>query len=170
MEKFFLRNGEDTSFNVSATDSNDIKKSNAEPDFRGGECYSFGYDDILNYKYPNYEIEKDFPDEIIRAAQFAPFAALTGYDDAVRESSRQTTRKIRLDEYEKSKLDVKLMYLNQGGNKAVKITYFKPDEKKSGGRYLTVEGVIERVDEYERKIILDDKTEISVDDVLSIEE
>lgn len=53
----------------------------------------FQYSDILNYEYPNFEIESDFPDKIIRAAQFAPFAALAGYDEAVKESARETSRK-----------------------------------------------------------------------------
>ena len=61
----------------------------------------FQYDDILNYQYPNPEIEKDFPDKILRAAQFAPFAALTGHDEAVKETARLTDQRIELDEYAK---------------------------------------------------------------------
>ena len=63
------------------------------------------FDDILNMPYPNMQIEKDFPDKVLRAAQFAPFAALTGYDDAVTEKARLTEKKIELDEYEKEELN-----------------------------------------------------------------
>ena len=73
---------------------------------------NFQYDDILNMQYPNPEIEKDFPDKILRAAQFAPFAALTGYDEAVEETARLTDSKIELDEYQKSELNDKLQFLN----------------------------------------------------------
>lgn len=131
----------------------------------------FQYSDILNYEYPNFEIERDFPDKIIRAAQFAPFAALAGYDEAVKESARETSRKIETDEYEKAELDIKLNSLNRnGGRRSVEITYFKADEKKLGGEYKTVIGTIKRVEEYERKIILEDGTKISMDDILTMDE
>lgn len=71
----------------------------------------FKYNDILNMQYPNPEIEKDFPDKILREAQFAPFAALTGYDDTIAETARRTDSKLELDEYEIEKLNVKLQYL-----------------------------------------------------------
>ena len=59
----------------------------------------FQYDDILNMPYPNPEIEKDFLDKILRSAQFAPFAALTGHDEAIEETARLTDSKVELDEY-----------------------------------------------------------------------
>lgn len=62
------------------------------------------YDDIINMEYPNAEIERDFPDKVLRAAQFAPFAALTGYDDAVKETARQTYEKINANEYTKENI------------------------------------------------------------------
>ena len=73
-----------------------------------GECKvnNFEYDDILNMEYPNPEIEKDFPDRILREAQFAPFAALTGYNDAISETARQTDGRTELDEYELEKLNI----------------------------------------------------------------
>ena len=73
----------------------------------------FKYKDILNMKYPNPEIERDFPDKILREAQFAPFAALTGHNDAIDEAARQTDRKIELDEYEIERLNNKLKYLSE---------------------------------------------------------
>ena len=66
---------------------------------------NFEFQDILNMQYPNPEIEKDFPDKILRAAQFAPFAALTGYDEAVIETARLTDSKLELDEYTKEELN-----------------------------------------------------------------
>ena len=75
---------------------------------------NFQYNDILNMPYPNPEIEKDFPDKILRAAQFAPFAALTGYDEAVEETARLTDSKLELDEYQKAELNDKLLFLNNG--------------------------------------------------------
>ena len=68
---------------------------------------NFEFEDILNMQYPNPEIEKDFPDKILRAAQFAPFAALTGYDEAVIETARLTDSKLELDEYTKEGNKVK---------------------------------------------------------------
>lgn len=72
---------------------------------------NFEFEDILNMQYPNSEIEKDFPDKILRAAQFAPFAALTGYDEAVIETARLTDRKLELDEYTKEELNRKLNFM-----------------------------------------------------------
>ena len=90
----------------------------------------FRYNDILNMPYPNPEIEKDFPDKILRAAQFAPFAALTGYDEAVEETARLTDSKVELDEYQKVELNEKLQFLgNSEDDDEVSITYFVPDKK-----------------------------------------
>ena len=89
----------------------------------------FRYNDILNMPYPNLEIEKDFPDKILRAAQFAPFAALTGYDEAVEETARLTDAKLELDEYQKAELNDKLQFINNSeDNEDVCITYFVPDK------------------------------------------
>lgn len=74
---------------------------------------NFEFQDILNMQYPNPEIEKDFPDKILRAAQFAPFAALTGYDEAVIETARLTDSKLELDEYTKEELNRKLNFISE---------------------------------------------------------
>ena len=96
----------------------------------------FQYDDILNYQYPNPEIEKDFPDKILRSAQFAPFAALTGHDEAVKETARLTDQRIEIDEYAKDELNRKLNYIIEhiDDELTFSITYFVPDKKKDGGR------------------------------------
>ena len=130
----------------------------------------FQYDDILNMPYPNPEIEKDFPDKILRAAQFAPFAALTGYNEAVEETARITDSKVELDEYQKVELNEKLQFLNNSvDDEEVCITYFVPDKRKSGGAYITKKGIVLKVREYEKDVVMDDGTEIPIEDVFAIE-
>ena len=130
----------------------------------------FQYNDILNMPYPNPEIEKDFPDRILRAAQFAPFAALTGYDEAVEETARLTDSKVELDEYQKAELNDKLQFLNNSEeDEEVCITYFVPDKRKSGGAYITKKGIVLKVREYEKDVVMDDGTEIPIDDIFAIE-
>ena len=130
----------------------------------------FQYNDILNMPYPNPDIENDFPDEILRAAQFAPFAALTGFDEEVKETARITDSKVELDEYQKAELNDKLMFLNNSkDDEKVGITYFVPDKKKSGGAYVIKKGIVIKVREYEKDVVMDDGTEIPIDDIFAIE-
>ena len=130
----------------------------------------FSYDDIININYPNPEIELDFPDEILREAQFAPFSALTGYEDVVKETARYTDCKAEIDDYVKEQINAILQYIiNSEKNEFVTITYFVPDEIKSGGVYVTKTGTIEKVREFERNICMEDGTEILIDDIFSIE-
>lgn len=129
----------------------------------------FKYRDILNMKYPNPEIERDFPDKILREAQFAPFAALTGYNDAIDEAARQTDRKIGLDEYEIERLNNKLKYLSEASETdEVVITYYVPDKKKDGGAYVSKSGIVIKVREFEKDIVTDDGTKIPIEDIYSI--
>ena len=130
----------------------------------------FQYNDILNMQYPNPDIEKDFPDEILRAAQFAPFAALTGFDEEVEETARITDSKVELDEYQKAELNDKLLFLiNSEDDEEVSITYFVPDKKKSGGAYITKKGIVLKVREYEKDVVMDDGTVVPIDDIFAIE-
>lgn len=131
----------------------------------------FQYNDILNMPYPNPEIEKDFPDKILRAAQFAPFAALTGHDEAVKETARLTDRKIEIDEYAKDELNRKLNYIigHIDDEQMFSITYFVPDKKKTGGRYETVTDTVVKVREYENSIIMYNEIEIPIPDILCID-
>ena len=106
-----------------------------------------------------------------RAAQFAPFAALTGYDAAIEETGRLTDERIELDEEALTALDMKYQLLMDAFDDAleVTITYFQPDERKDGGKYITATGTVKKVDDFERRITMQDGTKIPMDDVLSID-
>lgn len=106
-----------------------------------------------------------------RAAQFSPFAALTGYGDAVREKARFTEEKPELSEEEQRKLDEKLrqIYSIPGDRPRVRIRYFVPDRKKEGGAFREITGVIRKTDAYAKKIRMEDGTEIEMDCVVDIE-
>ena len=105
-----------------------------------------------------------------RSAQFAPFAALTGYEDAVRETARETSQQIDIDDEIKAILDGKIQMLSEQIKKRpeVSITYFLQDLRKDGGAYITVEGVIKKIDTYNQNIVLVDKTEIPINDIIDI--
>ena len=109
-----------------------------------------------------------------RAAQFAPFAALTGYDaaiSAIKETGRLTDERIELDEEALTALDMKYQLLMDAFDDApeVTITYFQPDERKAGGKYITATSAVKKVDDFERRITMQDGTKIPMDDVLSID-
>ncbi len=108
---------------------------------------------------------------IDRAAQFSPFAALTGYEDAVKETERLTEQKINLSETEINILNDKLNFLqsNSQFKPTVSITYFLPDNRKSGGSYTTVIGTVKRIDTFEKSIIMTDGKVIPIADILKIE-
>ena len=107
-----------------------------------------------------------------RAAQFSPFAALTGYSGVIREAGRLTEQKIELGESEIEELERNLNWLakNARQHPSATITYFQKKEKKEGGTYLTVTEQIKRLDETERVIWLMDGTRISIENILRIEE
>lgn len=128
------------------------------------------YEDILNLPH---HVSKTRPQMSMldRAAQFSPFAALTGYDDAIKETGRLTDEKIEMDEDREAALDMKQAYLIEmiDEQPEISITYFLPDTKKSGGAYVTVTGNLKRFDEYERLLILTDGKKIPMDDIADIE-
>lgn len=129
------------------------------------------YEDIINMKYPNKDIKDDFPKSVNRAAQFAPFSALSGYEDAVKETARLTERKIELDETEKQILNSKLVYLrdNVPIDDKVSITYFVPDLRKDGGSYATLTDYVIKIDEYKKLLVMSDGSAIPIEDIMSIE-
>ena len=127
------------------------------------------YDDIIHLPH---HVSKTRPQMSMmdRAAQFSPFAALTGYDAAIKETGRLTDEKIELGEETKAVLDRKQRYLSDmiSVQPEITVTYFLPDERKSGGTYLSVTGKLKRIDEYERMMILTDGKKIPLDDIMDI--
>ena len=123
------------------------------------------YDDIIDLPHPNSERHPRMP-MANRAAQFSPFAALSGYDDAVKETARLTDGKIELTEEEKSILDGRLQLLAPG--ESASITYFQPDSRKRGGAYVTASGEVKRIDGIAREIILMDGKRIPIDNILEV--
>ncbi len=128
------------------------------------------YDDIIHLPH---HVSKTRPQMSLedRAAQFSPFAALTGYDAAILETGRLTEDKLELGEETQAILDRKQRYLAEiiDTKPEITVTYFVPDEKKSGGAYSTVTGFLKRIDEYERVLMLTDGRKIQLDAILDIE-
>ena len=106
-----------------------------------------------------------------RAAQFAPFAALTGYEEAIIETARLTAPKVDMMEDNQQLLDRKLALLSYSLREqpTVSITYFQPDKKKTGGQYLTITGVIKCIRDSERVILMADGKSVSIDTIISID-
>ena len=106
-----------------------------------------------------------------RAAQFSPFAALTGHDAAITESARLTETRVELDEYSKADLNRRLCILQDRMDEqpSVSITYFQPDTKKSGGAYITAVGCIKKMVEYERAVVMQDDTRIPIDQIIAVD-
>ena len=128
------------------------------------------YDDIIDlphqvsHRHPHMPVAD-------RAAQFAPFAALTGYDAALRETARLTDRKVEQTEEIKALLDHKQQFLLEHAEARPKITvvHFKADERKDGGTYISVTGHFRTIDPIRRQLVLSNKTRIPLDDILDLE-
>ena len=128
------------------------------------------YDDIIHLPHHISRRRPSMP-RIGRAAQFTPFAALSGYDNAVEETARLTDRLIEQDEESLALMNEKLHALLDAvkDQPEITITCFVPDEKKAGGSYHRITGRIRRIDEINRQIILTDRTVISMDSVFEID-
>ena len=132
------------------------------------------YDDIINLSRPVSKNHTPMPRES-RAAQFAPFAALTGYDASVKEEARLTGDKLELTEEQEKLLNAKMAYLTEktAEHPTVKVTCFIADERKSGGEYVTLEGSLYVIDKIGGVLVLSDtpvgKVKVPVSDVFSIE-
>lgn len=128
------------------------------------------YEDMLELSHPVSKIHPQMPRRD-RAAQFAPFAALTGYEEAVREAARFTEEKMILDEHSKEQLDWKLRCLQEKVKEkpTITATYFLEDEKKKGGKYVTVTGILKKIDGYTHQFVLESGEEIPVEDIVSLE-
>ena len=125
------------------------------------------YDDIINMPH-HVSVSRPRMSMIDRAAQFSPFAALTGYDAAVKETARLTDSRIELDEYEKVALDEKLRIALKNPATEITILYFKPDERKAGGAFVTAYGEVKKIDEYLGKVIMEDGSIIPIGDIYEI--
>ena len=127
------------------------------------------YADIIDLPHPVSEKHPPMS-RTGRAAQFSPFAALTGYDDLIRESERETDARTELDENGVEALDRKLVFLlSQNEAPEAIFTYFVPDEKKSGGAYRSVAGRILRYDRFARSLTLSGGETVFIDDIRDIE-
>ena len=128
------------------------------------------YEDIINLPH---HVSKTRPQMsmIDRAAQFSPFAALTGYDAANKETGRLNDEKIEMDEEALNILNMKFQLLvdRLADEPEITFTYFKPDERKAGGAYIDVTGKVKKVDDFERLIVMQNGTKMPMDDILNIE-
>lgn len=125
------------------------------------------YDDIIDLPHPT-SAKHPRMSMLDRAAQFSPFAAISGHGDAIQETERLTDQKVELTEDEKAVLDEKLRLLADAGGEA-EFTWFLPDAKKSGGAYVTATSALKKIDPLERCIVLTDETVIPIEDILAIE-
>ena len=127
------------------------------------------YDEIMELPHHVSKTRPQMPMSD-RAAQFAPFAALTGYDSAIKETGRLTDERIELDEEALTALDRKYQLLMDTLDDAPEVTiiYFQPDERKAGGQYVSATGTVKKVDTFGRQILLQDGTRIPLDSVYDL--
>ena len=127
------------------------------------------YDEIMGLPHHVSKTRPQMPMSD-RAAQFAPFAALTGYDSAIKETGRLTDERIELDEEALTALDRKYQLLMEALDDAPEVTiiYFQPDERKAGGQYVSATGTVKKVDTFGRRILLQDGTRIPLDSVYDL--
>ena len=128
------------------------------------------YDDILHLSRPvsGRHARMSMVD---RGAQFSPFAALVGYEQVLQESARLTQAETFLDESSKELLDRKLLFLadHPGRMEQVRFLCYRPDERKSGGSFLWLEGSVKKIDLYRRRVVLADGQEFAIEDIRSID-
>lgn len=131
--------------------------------------HPFPYEDIICLSRPRSAAHPPMP-VADRAAQFAPFAALTDYHSAIEEMARFTDEKIEPGENAKAILDEKLLLLQQKlpSHPEISLLYFRPDTKKTGGSYIHTTGFLKKIDPYQRRIILQGGLSVSMDDIMDI--
>ena len=128
----------------------------------------FPYRDILHLPHPVSHTRAKMS-MVERAAQFAPFAALTGYDATIAETARLTGQRIELDESEKAALDTKLQLLSQFCCPIVTVTHYVADQRKEGGSYITETLQLKKTDPYTRSLITEAGVPILLDNILKLE-
>ena len=128
------------------------------------------YDDIIKLPHHVSSVHPPMPISD-RAAQFAPFAALTGHGEAIKETARLTDKRVELDENAKAILDEKLRMVQEmlAQNPEITITYFQPDEKKAGGQYRSATGSVKKIDLFNHLIVMTDGLRIPLSEVFEIE-
>lgn len=125
------------------------------------------YDDIIGLPHPVSSRHAPMS-ALDRAAQFSPFAALTGYDAAIAETARLTDCAADLDECRLEELNGKLQIIQEQPNRQVTVTYFAPDARKSGGSYRSSTGKVKKVDGYSRVLVMEDGQVIGIDSIFEI--
>jgi len=127
------------------------------------------YEDILDLPH---HVSRKRPQMSLgdRAAQFSPFAAVVGHEEAIKETARRTDRRKELDEMEKAMIDAQLreIEVNLPNGSEIEIEYFKPDDRKAGGKYSIKTGRVKKFDKYLRQVIMTDGTRISIDEISRI--
>ena len=128
------------------------------------------YSDIINLPHHVSKNHPQMPMEA-RAAQFAPFAALTGYDAVIHETARLTDKQVELEEYDNDRLNRIFSELMDSLEKhpMVTVSYFKPDEHKAGGAYMTVSGKLKKIDTYEQIMKMEDGTVIPIGSIMDLQ-
>lgn len=130
----------------------------------------FPYEDIVDLPH---HISKKYPQPTMadRAARFAPFVAITGYEEMVLEEARVTDDRIEMDESSKAALNEKLNMILEfiDEQPEIKITYFEPDKRKVGGAYVNITGIVKRIDEYEHLVIMTDGKKIYIEDIYNLQ-
>lgn len=128
------------------------------------------YDDIIHLPH-HVSATRPHMSTSDRAAQFSPFAALTGHGAAIKETARLTDERVKLDEYIKDELSHRMQIVSDRIKEQpeILITYFKPDERKNGGEYVTAISSVKKIDIHERVIVMTDDTLIPIDEIISID-
>lgn len=129
------------------------------------------YDDMIHLPH-HVSSKHPHMDLLDRAAQFSPFAALTGHEAAIEETARLTDEQLHLDENREDIINYQLQRIKKclPHKPMATFTFFAPDEKKQGGSYKTLTGIVKKIDEYERRIVLEDGTGIRMDSLVSVEQ
>lgn len=127
------------------------------------------YDDIIHLPHHVSDKHPQMP-MADRAAQFMPFRALTGYEDALTETARLTEDQAELDEDALGGLDARLRIVAEhlADRPEITVTWFRPDGKKAGGAYVSVTGWVKKIDTYERVLVMHDSTKIPIDNILGL--
>lgn len=128
------------------------------------------YDDIIRLPHHVSETHPQMS-PADRAAQFSPFAALTGYESAVTEAARLTDKRLELDESAKEALNERLQIIASHLRDCpeISVSYFQPDAKKAGGAYVMVIGAVKKIDEYERVVVMKNGAVIPIDEIISLD-